>query len=80
MLMPTKHLSLENSLIGVGAQVLELLPTEKTVSRLFFDLQTLREEREMSTIQFGWYLLALDFLYVLGAVRLQDGLLRKLNQ
>ena len=80
MLMPTKHIKTENALVGVGGDVLAQLDTPKTVSRLFYDLQQLRKESELHTLQFDWFLLALDFLYSVGAIRLDSGLIRKLNQ
>jgi len=80
MLMPTKHIKTENALVGIGAQLLELLDTDKTVSALFFQLQETRHSEELPTIQFDWFLLALDFLYAIGAVRYQDGVIRKQNQ
>ena len=80
MLMPTKHIKTENALVGVGGDVLAQLDTPKTVSRLFYELQILREQNELSTLQFDWFLLALDFLYTVGAIRLDAGLIRKLNQ
>ncbi len=78
--MPTKHIKTENALIGVGGEVLALLDEDKTVSRLFFDLQERRRSNELSTIHFDWFLLAVDFLFSLGAVRFEEGVLKKLNQ
>lgn len=80
MLMPTKHIKTENALIGVGGEVLALLDEDKTVSRLFFDLQERRRTNELSTIHFDWFLLAVDFLFTVGAVRFEEGVLKKLNQ
>lgn len=80
MLMPTKHIKTENALVGVGGDVLAQLDKPKTVSRLFFDLQNLREESELPTLQFDWFLLALDFLYAVDAITLDAGLIRKLNK
>lgn len=78
--MPTKHIKTENSLIGVGAEVLALLDRDKTVSRLFSDLQEDRQESELSTIHFDWFLLAIDFLFSIGAIRFESGLIKKMNQ
>lgn len=78
--MPTKHIKTENALVGVGAEVLGLLERDKAVSTLFRDLQDWRRENELSTIHFDWFLLALDFLYSVGAVRFEAGILKKLNQ
>lgn len=80
MLMPTKHIKTENALVGVGGDVLAQLDTPKTVSRLFYDLQNLREQSELPTLQFDWFLLALDFLYTVDAITLDAGLIRKLSQ
>lgn len=80
MLMPTKHIKTENALIGVGAEVLALLDRDKTVSRLFSDLQEDRRENELSTIHFDWFLLSMDFLFSIGAIRFDSGLIKKMNQ
>jgi len=80
MLMPTKHIKTENALIGVGAEVLALLDRDKTVSRLFIDLQEDRRENELSTIHFDWFLLAMDFLFSIGVIRFESGLVKKMNQ
>ncbi|MBQ2262924.1 MAG: hypothetical protein II336_16360 [Loktanella sp.] len=80
MLMPTKHIKTENALIGVGAEVLALLDRDKTVSRLFSDLQEDRRENELSTVHFDWFLLAMDFLFSIGAIRFETGLIKKMNQ
>jgi hypothetical protein len=80
MLLPTKHIKIENALLGVGAEVLAELDRPKTVSTLFYDIQARRLEYEMATIEFDWFLLAVNFLYAVGAVRLEAGVLKKLNQ
>lgn len=78
--MPTKHIKTENAIIGVGGEVLAQLEIGKTISRLFSDLQDVREQGGLPTLQFDWFLLSLDFLYAIAAIRLDDGLIRKLNQ
>ena len=78
--MPTKHIKAENALIGVGAEILALLDRDKTSSRLFSDLQERRQENELSTIHFDWFLLAVDFLFAIGAIRFESGLIKKMNQ
>jgi hypothetical protein len=80
MLMPTKHIKTENALIGVGSEVLTLLDREKTVSRLFHDLQEWRRSNELTTIHFDWFLLSMDFLFSIGAVRFESGVVKKMNQ
>ena len=80
MLMPTKHIKTENALIGVGGEVLALLDRDKTVSRLFYDLQDRRRLNKLTTIHFDWFLLALDFLFSVGAIRFDSGVVKKMNQ
>jgi len=80
MLMPTKHIKTENALIGVGAELLALLDRDKTVSRLFHDLQGERHINDLATIHFDWFLLAVDFLFAIGAIRFEAGLIKKMNQ
>lgn len=78
--MPTKHIKTENAIIGVGGEVLEILDHDKTVSRVFYDLQEKRKRSDLTTIHFDWFLLALDFLYLVDAIRFEAGVLKKLNQ
>lgn len=78
--MPTKHIKTENALIGVGAELLALLDSDKTASRLFHDLQGERRENDLATIHFDWFLLAVDFLFTIGAIRFEVGLIKKMNQ
>ena len=80
MLMPTKHIKTENALIGVGAELLAILDKEKTASRLFLDLQEARRKNDLATIHFDWFMLAVDFLFTIGAVRFESGLIKKMNQ
>lgn len=79
MLMPTKHINTENALIGVGAIVLSLLDQKKTVSKLFFELQAARKQSDLPTIHFDWFVLALDFLFSIGAIEYSAGLIEKRN-
>lgn len=80
MLMPTKHIKIENALIGVGAEILEELIEPKPVSTLFHDIQLRRQYNEMAIIHFDWFLLAIDFLFIVGAVHFELGLIKKMNQ
>lgn len=80
MLLPTKHIRTENAVIGVGAELLLALDEAKTVSRLYSDLQSARNKKGLGIIHFDWFLIAIDFLYAVGALKYEDGLLKKLNQ
>ena len=75
MILPTKHVSTRQSLIGVGASVLAQLDRPRTLTDLW---ERLRESSEVGT--FRRLVLALDLLYAIGAVALEDGLLKRAAQ
>lgn len=74
MILPTKHIPTGHSLLGVGAIVLDALERPRTVSALW---DGVRSRPEVGT--FGRLVLALDLLYAVGAVELDDGLLRRVR-
>jgi len=72
LILPTKHISPANSLLGVGAIILQNLRSEQTPTRLW--------ERVRSMPNIGNYerfILALDLLYGLDAINIEDGLIRR---
>ena len=73
MILPTKHLSLNKSLIGIGADVLRILDQPMSVSRLWDELKQVRSRSESLRISFDWFILTLDLLFVVGAVEYQRG-------
>lgn len=70
MILPTKHISTARSLLSLGATLLQRLKRPKTVAGLW---DQVREVPEVGTFQ--RFVLALDFLYMLGAVDFADGLI-----
>lgn len=80
MLMPTKHIKVENALIGLGGEILAQLDRDQPVTTLFHHIQAERQEMDVTTIQFDWFLLALDFLFAIGAIRYDGGLIKRANQ
>ena len=69
MILPTKGISPDRSLLGIGSDVLELLQAPMTVSQLWHAYRKLRTNAELqSTVTFDWFVLALDFLYTTGAI------------
>lgn len=77
MLLPTKHIKPENAVIGVGADILACLNDAKSISVLFRDVQTLREQHGSAKIEFDWFLLALDFLFLTGSIRYKSGIVQR---
>jgi len=72
MILPTKHIPTQQSLIGLGAVTLSSLSTPRTITALW-DL--VREEYAIRS--FGQFALAVDFLFMIGAVEFDEGLLKK---
>jgi hypothetical protein len=76
MILPTKHLATERSLLAIGADILWLLSEPKSVSRLWLDYQLVNEQRKLR-VTFDWFTLALAMLYTIDAVELSDHRLRR---
>lgn len=73
MILPNKHLSGSESLIGVGALLLMHLSKPMTVSGLW---SKVKERPEIGS--FERFTLSLDFLFSIGAIGFEDDFLRKL--
>lgn len=76
MILPTKHISTQRSLLGIGAEILEELEEPKTVSTLWNDIQNRRRESP-NRLPFDWFVLALNFLYSLDTIELRRGRLSR---
>jgi hypothetical protein len=72
MILPTKHISTPNSLLGVGATIIERLNRPRTVTSLWSDLSKVPE-----VATFERFVLVLDLLYTIGAIDIEEGLLCK---
>ena len=71
MILPAKHLRTERSLIGIGGDILSLLDDSKTVTRLWDDFRHRRESTMQRSVGFDRFVLALDMLFLIGAVELE---------
>lgn len=76
MILPTKHLPTERSLIAIGADIVGLLDEPKSVSKLWLDFQKLNEQRNLR-LTFDWFTLAISMLYAIDAVEQTDHRLRR---
>lgn len=70
MILPSKHISQDQALIGIGAILLKEVAQPQTVTSLW---ESVREERTVGT--FERFVLALDMLHIVGAVSLENGLI-----
>jgi hypothetical protein len=79
MILPTKGLAVDRALLSVGAEVLHRLDRPKTVSRLWDQVRQ-RQSSLLEALPYDWFLLALDLLYLWGAVTFEDGQLRRTHR
>lgn len=68
MILPSKVVDIDKSLIGIGSVIIQLLKNPLTVSRLW---EATKKRMEINS--FEYFILTLDFLYVIGAVSLKNG-------
>jgi hypothetical protein len=78
MILPTKHIRSDRALIAIGGELLSCLAEPMTVSRLWDELRSRRgSPSEPAPVSYDWFVLALDLLFMVGAVELDRGLVRK---
>jgi hypothetical protein len=76
MILPTKRITHDRSLLGIGAEILTLLDKPKTVSRVWDELKSRRMNKKFAPIViYDWFILALDVLYMLNAIHFEKGVL-----
>lgn len=75
MILPSKHIRAEQTLLGVGAVLLQELRRPCTVSSLWEKVR-----RNAVVGPFERFVLALDMLYLLGAVTITEGLIEKVAE
>lgn len=72
MILPTKHITIENSILGLGALILTYLDRPRTVSALW---EKVRERPEIST--FERFSLGLDLLFIMNIIEFRDDKIRR---
>lgn len=76
MITPTKGIAPQRALLTVGAQIAQVLDEPMTVSQVWSRLGYWRASNGYhAAVSFSWFVLALDTLYSLGAVRFEAGLI-----
>jgi hypothetical protein len=71
MILPTKHLELDKSLLAIGGRILNALPRPRTITSTWEEVR-----RDYEGLPFESFALALTFLYTIGAVEMTDELIR----
>ncbi len=78
MILPTKHIRPDRALLAIGGEILGCLGDPTTVSRLWDEIRNRRgEPAAPAPINYNWFVLALDLLFIVGAVEFERGLIRK---
>jgi hypothetical protein len=72
MILPTKHITTNQALIGAGAIILQELRRPISVSSLW---EIVREAASVGTYE--RFVLALDMLHIVGAVQLDNNMIRR---
>jgi len=75
MIVPNKNIRLQNSLLGMGAQILPQLNITQTVSSLW---EKMKSSKEINS--YDKFVLTLDFLFMLNLIELKDSIIQKVNR
>ncbi len=79
MILPSKHISQDRALLTVGSRILKRLERPKTVSAVWEELprEPKKAKYAVSPLSYNRFVLALDFLFLMGTIELADGLLMR---
>jgi hypothetical protein len=78
MILPTKHVPADRALIGVGAEILRILNRPMTMSKLWDEMRNRRNLQSAApAIDYQWFVLSLDLLYIMCAIDFDRGLIRR---
>lgn len=78
MILPSKHLSQDRALLTAGAMILQHLSQPKTISALWEELpRNSTRPNDAPPLRYDGFVLALDLLFLIGAIELKEGLLNR---
>ena len=78
MILPTKHLSPDRAIITIASEILELIDNRSTVSSVWNDFRHKNKaSMRQCEIAYDWYILSLDFLYLISAIEEDNGILAR---
>jgi len=80
LILPTKRINQERSLLFIGGEILTLLDEGKTISTIWNELKNKRELNKMkSPLKFDWFVLSLDLLFMMNIIKMDEGCYIKRN-
>lgn len=75
MILPTKNINPDRALLTLAGKVFDNLSVPRTISGVWDEFRT---EQQLSPVAYAWFILAIDLLFLMQLVWLdQDGLLRR---
>ena len=75
MILPTKNINPQRALLTLAGHVFDRLDRARTVSGVWDEF---RQEQQTHPVAYAWFILAVDLLFLMQLVGLdQDGLLRR---
>jgi hypothetical protein len=78
MILPSKHIPPNRSLISVAAEVHELMIEKSTVSSLWNELnEMLSKSMRAGEISYDWFILSLDLLFLLDFIESELGFIQR---
>lgn len=80
MILPTKHILPDRALLGIGAEVLNLLARPMTVSKLWDELRSNRAHTSGAVVDYRWFVLTLDLLFLMGVIEMDRRVLRRVRR
>lgn len=74
MILPKKHLSINESLFGFGAFLLRKLKDPTSIESLWeYYKDAYTNKQYLVKFSFDQFVMALDYLYIIGAIKLLEG-------
>lgn len=78
MILPTKHIKVERSLVGIGHELLKLLHNDRSISDLWDEFRSeFNQYFPKSPVNYEWFVITLDFLFVMGALQFENGVIKR---
>lgn len=80
MILPTKHTKIEQTLLGFGSYILQIIEQGTTVDVLWNEyLKDFDNKKFLTKHSFDNLILTLIFLFSIGAIEEKDGVIYKCN-
>lgn len=72
MILPTKHIRISESLIGLGGYLLKLLNEPMTIDNLWFKFSKYNNQKYPAYHNFDNVVLSLNLLFIMGIIEINE--------